>query len=92
MLDKVFEKKSVYFNKTLIKYALLFNWTYWDYLNNTQGHDFFSLFSNFCTKKIKSENINASARVAFRFEDFKKTKLFLYLSHYSSFIGRNITL
>lgn len=53
----------------------------------TQGHDFCTLFATICNnyrkRGIKQIEVQASARCAFRWSDFVKTKLYLSVKEYS---------
>ncbi len=80
------------FDKSLIDSDMMISWKYDDYLSNTQGHDFFSIFAAVCSTKkgISQENISAAARVGYNITDFQKTRLYKDLSSYSNKIKRKI--
>lgn len=86
----VIRKKG--FDKSLIDSDMMIPWNYDDYLSNTQGHDFFSIFALVCSTKkgINQENICAAARVAYSINDFQNTVLFIDLSNHSNGIKRAI--
>ena len=71
----------------IIEQEVAKEWQEEDYYNNTQGHDFSTLFATICNqyrkKGIKYGEIEASARCIFRWSDFKKTKLFQMLNQYA---------
>jgi len=80
------------FDKSLIDSDMMISWNYYDYLSNTQGHDFFSIFATICSTKrgISQANISASARVVYSISDLQQTVLYEDLSKYSSKIKRKI--
>lgn len=80
------------FDKSLINSDMTVPWNYDDYLSNTQGHDFFSIFAIICSTKrgISQENISASARVCYSISDLQKTVLYKDLNNYSNKIKQKI--
>ncbi len=62
-------------------------WSKNDYFNNTQGHDFSTLFATICNqykkKGIKYTEVEASARCIFRWSDFARTNLCHKINEYS---------
>lgn len=80
------------FDKSLIDSDMMISWKYDDYLSNTQGHDFFSIFATVCSTKkgISQENISASARVVYSISDLQQTVLYKDLCNYSNAIRRKI--
>ena len=81
------------FDKNLIDADMKITWNYNDYLSNTQGHDYFSIFASVCSVKkgVNQENISAAARVCYNMTEFKKTVLFQDLNNHSININRCIT-
>ena len=64
------------------------DWSDENFLFNTQGHDFFVLFTAICNRYkkrgIKYTDVEASARCVFRWSDLIKTNLYSQLNSYSN--------
>lgn len=89
VLSKISKMNNGHLSKELqqkIKEEDKREWSDEEYLYNTQGHDFFMLFTVVCNqyrkKAIKSSEAEASARCSFRKSDMIKTSLYKSIIEY----------
>ena len=90
ILEKLNEINEGFFkDEILSKIELEYErkWSDDEFYNNTQGHDFYMLYTTICnqfksSKKIDYSGIEASNRCCFREKDFIQTNLYQKLSEY----------